>query len=185
MNPYFLVAGGAILLWLIGRKTEEPVVDTSGAGMEISFGDEIDPRLLASATADKLGIDNEPETAQQRANLVWLTDKIREMESLTADIVSPWPITSGYRNTVLNAAVGGESMSRHLSGLAVDVGLSDPQKAMLYEAVVALKDPSLQQAIIYEWQNSLHFGFFGPGETTKAPSLLASYTKGSYEVYNG
>jgi hypothetical protein len=72
--------------------------------------------FLHSDTALSCGIENLP-TWEEVENLAWLADK---MEKIRAILEVPVTITSGFRCTALNAAVGGVSDSAHLFGCACD-----------------------------------------------------------------
>lgn len=74
--------------------------------------------LCWSTTANKLKINNEPDT-QTKNNLTILTenclDLIRELWG------SPIQVNSGFRCAKLNTAVGGSQTSHHLYGKAADI----------------------------------------------------------------
>ena len=74
--------------------------------------------LIASDTAKAKGIDNSPTTAV-RANLVALIETL--LDPLREAWKSPIKVTSGYRCSILNRAVGGSSTSAHLYGCAADI----------------------------------------------------------------
>ena len=74
--------------------------------------------LTASDTAKARGIDNSP-TTEVRANLVALIGTL--LDPLREAWKSPIKVTSGYRCSVLNRAVGGSSTSAHLYGCAADI----------------------------------------------------------------
>ena len=74
--------------------------------------------LTASDTAKVKGIDNSPTTAV-RANLVALIETL--LDPLREAWKSPIKVTSGYRCSILNRAVGGSSTSAHLYGCAADI----------------------------------------------------------------
>jgi hypothetical protein len=88
--------------------------------------------LLASPTADRLGITNAPGL-EIVANLGRLADALEQVRALTGQ---PLRINSGYRCPELNAAVGGSPNSYHMRGLAADF---DPPPGWTHDA--------LQQAI--------------------------------------
>lgn len=78
-------------------------------------------RLKQSAAADRLGIANTPTPeAAQRLSFVarWAVPIL----SIVQEAFPEARITSGYRNAEVNAAVGGVPTSRHLKGLAFDLG---------------------------------------------------------------
>ena len=74
--------------------------------------------LTASDTAKVKGIDNSP-TTEVRANLVALIETL--LDPLREAWKSPIKVTSGYRCSILNRAVGGSSTSAHLYGCAADI----------------------------------------------------------------
>ena len=79
--------------------------------------------LSASATAERLAIDNTPpRVAQQMLTVLveQLLDPIRRRYG------APIIVTSGYRCPALNTAVGGVANSHHIIGCAADIvgGLS-------------------------------------------------------------
>lgn len=74
--------------------------------------------LYRSETAKKLGIDNKPST-QQTINLVYLAAFV--LEPLRVAMKEPIKISSGFRCTALNKAVGGVYNSQHLKGQAADL----------------------------------------------------------------
>lgn len=73
--------------------------------------------LTYSAKAEQLGIDNTP-SARVVNNLKYVCEKI--LEPVRAHFGKPVKITSGYRNPVLNRAIGGSTSSQHCRGEAVD-----------------------------------------------------------------
>ena len=74
--------------------------------------------LTKSATARRLGIDNTAE-ASIRANLTALVENV--LDPLRARWGMPIIVTSGYRSTALNKAVGGAANSQHTKGMAADI----------------------------------------------------------------
>lgn len=69
-------------------------------------------------TATTTGLPNMPETWPEFCNILDTAlnlDKIREAFGL------PIRITSGYRSTAVNKAVGGSATSAHRYGMAVDI----------------------------------------------------------------
>lgn len=73
--------------------------------------------FLNSPTAKRLGIDNTPTfaVAENLIRLGQYLDKVREKMGV------PITVTSGYRSTALNKAVGGVVNSQHTKGLAADL----------------------------------------------------------------
>ena len=76
--------------------------------------------LIYSNTATARGINNAPGPAE-RVRLARLSHALQAVRNALARPIS---ISSGYRNPVLNRAVGGVSNSRHLVGDAVDIRLA-------------------------------------------------------------
>lgn len=74
--------------------------------------------LTKSATAKRLGIDNTAD-ASIRANLTALVENV--LDPLRARWGMPIIVTSGYRSTALNKAVGGAANSQHTKGMAADI----------------------------------------------------------------
>lgn len=73
--------------------------------------------LVKSSTADRLGIDNTPNS-EEIGNLRKLCEKILQP---ARDELGPIRISSGFRSEELNIAVGGVSNSDHRLGFAADV----------------------------------------------------------------
>lgn len=74
--------------------------------------------LTKSATAKRLGIDNTAD-ASIRANLTALVENV--LDPLRVRWGMPIIVTSGYRSTALNKAVGGAVNSQHTKGMAADI----------------------------------------------------------------
>ena len=74
--------------------------------------------LTRSATADRLGILNEP-TKSILANLKELAETV--LQPIRDKWGQPIIVTSGYRSPKLNAAVGGAKTSQHMAGQAADI----------------------------------------------------------------
>ena len=75
--------------------------------------------LTRSQTAEKLGINNMPDTAEKIDNLDKLREKI--LDPLREAYGKPIYVTSGYRCKALNTKIGGATSSQHMSGEAVDI----------------------------------------------------------------
>lgn len=73
-------------------------------------------QLVYSETAEKNGIDNTPppEIVENLKRLA------AGLEAVQALLGAPLEISSGYRCTALNEAVGGSGESQHVQGLAAD-----------------------------------------------------------------
>ena len=81
--------------------------------------------LSASATAERLAIDNTPPRAAQRM-LTILVEQL--LDPIRRRYGAPIIVTSGYRCPALNTAVGGVVNSHHIVGCAADIigGLPPP-----------------------------------------------------------
>lgn len=74
--------------------------------------------LSASATAERLAIDNTPPHAA-RTMLTILVEQL--LDPIRRRYGAPIIVTSGYRCPTLNTAVGGVANSHHIAGCAADV----------------------------------------------------------------
>jgi len=73
--------------------------------------------FTASDTARRIGNDNRP-TASHLENL---RHTAAQLERIRAIVGGPIVLTSGYRNPVVNRAVGGTPTSAHPMGFAADI----------------------------------------------------------------
>lgn len=78
--------------------------------------------FVRSATAERLGIENSPSW-EDVLNLDKLVDRI--LQPLRTAWGRPINVTSGFRCSRLNKAVGGVATSAHLKGNAADIQPSD------------------------------------------------------------
>lgn len=79
--------------------------------------------FLASQTATRLSINNEPSNRDIEENLVslaWFLQSLRDRLQAEYGKVIPIIITSGFRSNALNIAIGGSKKSAHSHGLAAD-----------------------------------------------------------------
>lgn len=75
------------------------------------------PELTSSSTAQRLRLDNTPPP-----ELVPRLVRTAEMlERIRATLNAPIIVTSGYRSSAVNAAVGGVTSSDHAQGHAADI----------------------------------------------------------------
>lgn len=109
--------------------------------------------FTTSTKAISMGVKNEPTPAHLE-NLKHLADR---MEAVRALFNRPIEITSGYRNPVVNAAVGGVETSAHAKGHAADFhvdGLSD------LEVARKIRDSGLKfDQLILEKNRCVHISF--------------------------
>lgn len=91
--------------------------------------------LIKSPTAKRLGISNEP-SEQELRQLVALCEKI--LQPIRDEYGEPIVISSGFRCSRLNKAVGGSPSSQHVKGEAADIHtVSDtvPQNKELFNLI--------------------------------------------------
>lgn len=93
--------------------------------------------LIASATAKNRKIDNTPSTAI-----------IKKLTKLCTDVLQPIRdkygkgiiVTSGYRCSKLNSAIGGAKNSQHMLGEAADIKCTATSKAYLFNLIKEMID---------------------------------------------
>ena len=73
---------------------------------------------IHSNTAKRLGIDNKPND-EQIANMFTIAEMI--FQPLRSYVGGPIKITSFFRSTELNRAIGGSKSSQHMKGQAMDL----------------------------------------------------------------
>jgi len=87
----------------------------------------------------KTGIDNVPNE-EQVENLKrvcgWLEQLRRRWNGLYGDGDDPIIINSGFRSLEVNKAVGGATLSNHLTGCAVDIRCIGIEQALRYAAIL-------------------------------------------------
>lgn len=81
--------------------------------------------LCKSDTADELGIKNTPD-AVAIANMRELVENV--LDPLREAWGGPITVNSGFRNKPLNIAVGGDTNSHHLYGMAADITVGTKDK---------------------------------------------------------
>lgn len=131
--------------------------------------------LIASATAQRLGINNTPDNLV-KMKLKTLCEKI--LQPLRNEWSAPVIVTCGYRCPAVNKAVGGVANSDHLYGNAADIRtVSDTpanNKKLFDLAVKLMKNGKLKDVkqIIDEYgYNWIHISY-QDGRTTKRNQVL-------------
>jgi hypothetical protein len=76
--------------------------------------------FIRSSTAKRAGISNMPTNAHLE-NIKLLCEKV--LEPIRVHFARPIILSSGYRSSALNRAVGGSSSSQHCSGEAADIDM--------------------------------------------------------------
>ena len=94
---------------------------------------------LGELTKTKTGIENVPNE-EQVDNLKrvcgWLEQLRRRWNNLYGDGDDPIIINSGFRSPEVNKAVGGATLSNHLTGCAVDIRCIGIEQALRYAAIL-------------------------------------------------
>jgi len=108
MRGLFLAAAALLAVFALRRKTSNGQITSGQASPHFSW-DEL--------TTTGTGLDNTPG-AGQRSNLQRLAVKVLEP---IRDQFGPLRITSGFRSSAVNRAVGGASSSSHLDGRGADL----------------------------------------------------------------
>lgn len=97
--------------------------------------------LTKSTTAQQKGIKNIPSKEQEQ-NLIALIENI--LDPLREAYGGPIIVTSGYRCSALNKAVGGAKNSQHMTGQAADIRTVKDTRAenkKLFDLIQKLKLP--------------------------------------------
>ena len=114
--------------------------------------------FITSETAARLGIKLEPPMSIIARLALWC-----ELigEPLRARFGRPVVITSGWRNTELNAAVDGAANSLHLAGRAADLTVPGVPVLQVCHAAIDLKLPF--DELIHELGQWVHIGLADVG----------------------
>ena len=106
--------------------------------------------LCSSITADRLGINNNPNNEEIIEKLRQICDNI--LEPITQHYGVKAIINSGYRGLALNQAIGGASTSQHTKGEAVDIEVAGVNT---YELANWIKDNLEYDQLILEYADEL------------------------------
>jgi hypothetical protein len=90
--------------------------------------------LTASETADRLNIDNTPDTSEM-ANLIRLAVFLEEVKTVLGG--KPIMINSAFRCKEVNYAVGSKDTSQHRIGCAADIRVPSMTPDEVVKAVIA------------------------------------------------
>lgn len=108
--------------------------------------------FIRSDTALRKGIRNQP-TEEEVENLKCVASVLEQIREV---IGMPIRVTSGYRCSVLNKAIGGAMNSAHVHGLAADIEVDGMPIIELAKKVSEMDLPMIDQLI---WEgNWLHVG---------------------------
>ena len=94
---------------------------------------------LAELTKTSVKIDNVPNEEQVknlRRLCRWLEQLRRRWNNLYGEGDAPIIINSGFRSPEVNKAVGGATLSNHLTGCAVDIRCIGIEQALRYAAIL-------------------------------------------------
>ena len=94
---------------------------------------------LGELTKTKTGISNVPNEEQVknlRRLCKWLEQLRRRWNNLYGEGDDPIVINSGFRSPEVNKAVGGATLSNHLTGCAVDIRCIGIEQALRYAAIL-------------------------------------------------
>lgn len=111
--------------------------------------------LVRSSTAQRMGVDNTPtaDALQQLQRTAQMLERVRAHLGGKQVLIN-----SGYRNRVVNAAVGGVTSSDHAQGMAADIRV--PAYGTAYEVAKALA-PHISELgigqVIYESVGGAHW----------------------------
>lgn len=114
--------------------------------------------LTHSQTASRLGFANSPKkNSQEYKNLLHLAQTMEKVRVVLND--KPLLISSGFRSSHVNSAMGGSKNSAHVNGLAAD--FTCPAFGSPLEVCRELK-PHMQalaiDQLIYEYETWVHLG---------------------------
>ena len=125
---------------------------------------------LAEMTRTSSGIKNEPGPTHIE-NLRALCEEL--LEPLRAALGAPVRVTSGYRDALVNARIGGAKNSRHMLGLAADIKSPAGDAAHILRVLHHLDLLELDQAIGYDsgLGGQVHIGLAPVGVTPRRQYL--------------
>jgi zinc D-Ala-D-Ala carboxypeptidase len=138
--------------------------------------------FLASNTGERLGIDNTPDSARVRGNILRTAMLLERIRALLG---KPIIITSGYRCLALNRAVGGAVASAHIEGLAADIIV--PGFGVPYDVCRAIEPQMMEFGIdqlIYE-HTWTHVGLRDAAPRHQALTLMPGNTYAQGIVLRG
>jgi len=122
--------------------------------------------VVRSTTAKRLGLKNEPDTPQI-TNLKLLANHV--FQPLRDNFEVPIYVSSGYRSTKLNNAIGGSSTSQHCQGRALDLDADVFGKISNAEIFHYIKDCLDFDQLIWEFGDDtnpdwVHVSYTSPTE---------------------
>lgn len=136
--------------------------------------------FLASDTAARDGIDNTPSEVELKNIhlMAFALQHLRDVLSLSLDAEVSLIITSGFRSSDLNAAVGGSETSDHRHGRAADFYAQIKGGVVVSPAdlcaFIINSYVAFDQLIAYPKQNRVHLGFASSYERPRRQLLTKS-----------
>lgn len=127
--------------------------------------------MIASEVAARKWIDNTPPVSLD-LNLRHLCERLEDVRMLLG---APIFITSGYRSPDLNRAVGGQTNSAHLYGLAAD--FICPQFGPPRKVCKAIAESQIcYEQLILEFGSWCHFAVETPGRVGRKELLTITHS---------
>lgn len=166
-------------LWELGLKQviktpdKAPQQAVNTQSVTIKAGQLSKNFTLAELTVTNQRFNNTPGPAEM-ANLIRLAQTC--LQPLRDKTGKPVIITSGFRSSQVNVAVGGSRTSAHLTGCAADLHVPGFTISELFKLIHALKLPVDQ--VIDEFGRWIHLGIAKPGVTPRHQYLLARSVNG-------
>ena len=140
--------------------------------MKLTLDEHLSPHFTVgeffrSATAIRLGIDNNPDAHPGEG--ISTAEVVENLRALCTEVLEPLRrrvgrviVTSGYRCQELNKAVGGVWNSQHLKGEAADIFVPDTATAMRYGHILE-RHSAVQQLLLepmgIQQKRWIHVGF--------------------------
>lgn len=111
--------------------------------------------FVRSDTARAMGWDNvPPPEAVRRLHMLCL----RVLEPVRQRIDAPLVVSSGYRSTKLNLAIGGSPTSQHIKGEAADIYTGAMDAADLHSLIIATVS-EFDQIYLHRKNNFVHVSY--------------------------
>lgn len=126
-----------------------------------------------SQTAERRNINNKmgpQELANAKALCKNVLDKIRQFYN------SPCFITSGYRSPIINALVGGATLSQHRRGEAVDFIIAGVMPEQVFEDITTGKISGLKWDQVILEGSWVHISYAATG-WNRGQKLIARFTQ--------
>jgi hypothetical protein len=139
---------------------------------------------IAALTTTSQRLANQPTDPRHTENLSKLSDFLASLPFIVQ-------VTSGFRTSAVNTAVGGSGSSQHLNGLAADIKIPDPNPGVTNKDIAVYfwhyrdKIPELDQVIWYKATSHTHIGICPEGATGCPPGAVPGRGRGEFRVKDG